>query len=1308
MSHKFFPSASAIFPLLLCFTCFSIGLRSQSTAAVKSSVTDTAPHGYFSSPLVTPYGIVCSNEFSSSLYLINNGEMKKIISAPGCGRYVALSPDKRSLGFKLIDPSTGQQTPAVCDLQTLAIEKLWEPVEYCGQPSFAGDGTIVFTVGTRLVVKNQSSISTVDLGVSSNRTPVSPDGRYIIYNDNDQLWKFELATGMKELLTDNTAGYGDAQWSFDGSRISFQSIDARIFVKDLRSGVSVAVSEGENARWAPDAATLVFHKRDIDMVNAKLNNSDIYLFDAGTNNLRKITETPGIVEMDASFSGRDIVYQTYGSREILKSSVDKSVNTVLFKSSQPLEIAAFNETAARRIQSNALSGTDWDYVHIHQVFQTGSTAAWYNDDVGYSCCGASSAMEAIASYKILPPDPIYSYGFHVYSPYGKYISDPYTYNGITYSGFGGSWTSGGHGCLWNNGSPYSNIVAYLTNHGVTSTRTDYVSWSGAMAEISLGYPYIVCSTGLTAAHIVMIVRQYGTGHTVYVNDPYGDKNPKGYDHSKIDGKNAIYDWMDANSGHQQIGPLPWAVSARYQRRVQLYSTYPKNGQTNVSTTAAIKVLFSDPILSSSVDGNFSLIDGDGKTVAIRVDTTDAAFGLVIVEPASALAENAAYKLVVQPALQSTTALTLLTSKELTFTTGVTPTTVAGRTVDNFEDAAYWTDPNTNSKTVGTIAERTFFATDKNHSIAGQASGKLTYAFSSTSGGFCYVKNSLTPDIGASADTSFGMWVYGDASNNLLGYWFYDEQQVEKTIVVDTLTWTGWKFCHVQLSSIPAAGRKYFIGLVVKQLSNGLASGAVYFDQATLFLTAVKVNSASPAALTNVDTLSSVIINFNKPMDRLKCQQAFHLIPQTTGTFTWENNDTRLLFVPDGNLKVQTTYTVAIDTTAADLNGLTLKTPYTFTFKTIRVELLLVKNYPAVQQTDISKTVQIRLTFDGAIDPSSLAYNISMTDASDKTVSLKVSSAHYPDGIIIFSPSQPLAANALYKIKLKSGIKDTEKMVFRQNLEILFFTEASTYADGAVADSFDTISGWKQPAANQQSRGVVADATDFTLSAAVKYGSAAAGKLAYTFSGTDGVCVLEKTPEQAAHTDGAALFGMWVYGDFSGNILEYRFKDNTGRIIRYDVDTVNWTGWKMKNVVMKEKTIQSFSQIALRQANGADCSGELYFDNLQFNSATSVSHNTNGLPLEYSLGDNYPNPFNPATVINYSLPFAGRISLAVYDVLGNEVAVLVNEDVQAGYHSVKFDVSKYALSSGVYFYRISASPASGGQGFTQSKKMMFLK
>jgi hypothetical protein len=89
-----------------------------------------------------------------------------------------------------------------------------------------------------------------------------------------------------------------------------------------------------------------------------------------------------------------------------------------------------------------------------------------------------------------------------------------------------------------------------------------------------------------------------------------------------------------------------------------------------------------------------------------------------------------------------------------------------------------------------------------------------------------------------------------------------------------------------------------------------------------------------------------------------------------------------------------------------------------------------------------------------------------------------------------------------------------------------------------------------------------------------------------------------------------------------------------------------------------------------------------------------------LPKEFALDQNYPNPFNPTTTINYDLPTDTRVSLKVFNVLGEEVVTLVSEVQKAGHKSVEWNAG--SVTSGVYFYRIEAGD------FAASKKLMLLK
>jgi ligand-binding sensor domain-containing protein len=104
-----------------------------------------------------------------------------------------------------------------------------------------------------------------------------------------------------------------------------------------------------------------------------------------------------------------------------------------------------------------------------------------------------------------------------------------------------------------------------------------------------------------------------------------------------------------------------------------------------------------------------------------------------------------------------------------------------------------------------------------------------------------------------------------------------------------------------------------------------------------------------------------------------------------------------------------------------------------------------------------------------------------------------------------------------------------------------------------------------------------------------------------------------------------------------------------------------------------------------------------------------------IPSAFSLSQNYPNPFNPTTKIKYQIPEKNFVTLKVYDVLGSEIATLVNEEKSIGTYEITWTVER--LPSGIYFYRLQAvptgrqagSPSTGsGQSFVETKKMVLLR
>jgi hypothetical protein len=114
-----------------------------------------------------------------------------------------------------------------------------------------------------------------------------------------------------------------------------------------------------------------------------------------------------------------------------------------------------------------------------------------------------------------------------------------------------------------------------------------------------------------------------------------------------------------------------------------------------------------------------------------------------------------------------------------------------------------------------------------------------------------------------------------------------------------------------------------------------------------------------------------------------------------------------------------------------------------------------------------------------------------------------------------------------------------------------------------------------------------------------------------------------------------------------------------------------------------------------------------FATIEYSLITGVEPISGKIPQYFILYQNYPNPFNPATVIKFDNPSASLVNLVIYDILGKEIEILVNEELPAGSYEFSWNASSY--SSGIYFYRIYMQDLNGyGRNYSQVKKMILTK
>lgn len=129
------------------------------------------------------------------------------------------------------------------------------------------------------------------------------------------------------------------------------------------------------------------------------------------------------------------------------------------------------------------------------------------------------------------------------------------------------------------------------------------------------------------------------------------------------------------------------------------------------------------------------------------------------------------------------------------------------------------------------------------------------------------------------------------------------------------------------------------------------------------------------------------------------------------------------------------------------------------------------------------------------------------------------------------------------------------------------------------------------------------------------------------------------------------------------------------------------------------SVQINIQVVPGEGTNYDIGSYALIDQLSFGPVTDVNDENNS-PLEFALNQNYPNPFNPETIISWQSPESGRQTLKIFDLLGNEIATIVDEYREAGRHQAEFNGAD--LVSGVYIYQLKSG------GYMHTRKMILIK
>jgi hypothetical protein len=497
----------------------------------------------------------------------------------------------------------------------------------------------------------------------------------------------------------------------------------------------------------------------------------------------------------------------------------------------------------------------------------------------------------------------------------------------------------------------------------------------------------------------------------------------------------------------------------------------------------------------------------------------------------------------------------------------------------------------------------------------------------------------------------------------------------------------------------------------------------------------------------------VVITFSKPMDTASVRTAFSITPAVAGALQWANANSQLTFTPAAYLDTSVTYQVRIDTMARSAGGQSFDgngdgvggDAYVLHFTTKYFDVfppVIAASYPGNLILSPVPTPLVNITFNEPLLQSGVNtsnFAVQQVGGSLQPRTLEYREENGKGGVALYLPAG-VTAGTSYRVRV-SRVADLlgNALPVSTVYQWDFSIAPGTYTGTTIDSANPGTTGFVMPAEGADRIGVDSLTVGTTATRGVGYYAGNPGSVGIrcawdTTQTVATVLIPLDTASYGSHIrfrKGSTVLRAYVYGDGGKAQVCLAVADSvdaypSGPPSHTEVSrwvTIDWVGWRALQWDLEADTagtgtgdgqldgFMRFKGVQFRYVPGVSKrSFQSFVDQCEVvqRGTTGVVEDPGMVPQSFALRPAYPNPFNPSTRLSFALPVERYVMLSVFDLLGREVATLVNGVQPAGVHTVAWEPGRRSGASGSYVARLIVRNASGNIEFTATQQLLLIK